>query len=205
VKSGEGITIQVPRRLHHRVSNEGRTKTQLRQRFQVYVGHDNVEIPPMTTAPTNGDLGRIDDEETYSWHVVEDPEETSEGTIPWKLRGLNDRASVTANLQKAKDFLDGLVSSMRDQGGCTGYLGIPPEHHHLVIGKGGQRIGVVRDETGCTVDVPRRGDGNDTIVIRGHREGVEKARELIVEAVDRGQHRGSNSGSNGSSPQRGRR
>jgi polyribonucleotide nucleotidyltransferase len=79
-------------------------------------------------------------------------------------------------------------------------LGIPPEHHYLVIGKGGQKIGIVRDETGCTVDVPRRGDGNDTIVIRGTRDGVERARELIVELVEQGQYR-----SNGSSPQRQRR
>jgi hypothetical protein len=171
------------------VSNEGRTKNQLRQRFQVYVGHDGAEIPPLSATPTNGDLGRIDDDETYSWHVVEDPESTDE-TIPWKLRGSND-----VNLQKAKAFIDELVSSNSEQGNCTGYLGIPPEHHHLVIGKGGQRVSVVRDETGCQVDVPRRGDGNDIIVIRGSREGVEKARELIVEAVESGQRRSSNGGS----------
>ena len=88
---------------------------------------------------------------------------------------------------------------MADQGNCTGYLSIPPEHHHLVIGKGGQRIGVVRVETGCTVEVPKRGDGNDIIVIRGSKEGVERAREMIVEAVKTGQHR-----SNGV-PQRTRR
>jgi polyribonucleotide nucleotidyltransferase len=86
---------------------------------------------------------------------------------------------------------------MREQGNCTGYLGVPPEHHYLVIGKGGQRIGVVRDETGCTIDVPRRGDGNDTIVIRGSKDGVERAREMIVESVENGLHR-----SNGANPQR---
>jgi hypothetical protein len=181
------MIVQVPKKLHHRVSNDGRTKNQLRQRFQVYVSHDGVELPKATT---NG-LGRIDDEETYSWHVTEDPSDTDE-TIPWKIRGSND-----TNLQKAKDFLESLISSMQDQGNCTGYLGVPPEHHFLVIGKGGQRIGIVREETGCTVDVPKRGDGNDTIVIRGNREGVERAKELIVEAVEEGKHR-----SNGASPQR---
>ena len=93
-----------------------------------------------------------------------------------------------------------MISSLHDQGNCVGYLGIPPEHHHLVIGKGGAKIGVVRDETGCTVDVPRRGDGNDTIVIRGSKEGVERAKEMIVDSVEAGQYR-----SNGSSPQRNRR
>jgi polyribonucleotide nucleotidyltransferase len=93
------------------------------------------------------------------------------------------------------------MSSMRDQGNCTGYLCIPPELHYLVIGKGGQRISVVREETGCTIDVPRRGDGNDTIVIRGSKEGIKRAREMIVEAVENGQHRSSN----GASPQRTRR
>jgi polyribonucleotide nucleotidyltransferase len=87
------------------------------------------------------------------------------------------------------------MSSIGQQGNCTGYLGVPPEHHHLVIGKGGQRIASIRDETGCTIDVPKRGDGNDTIIIRGSREGVEKAKELIVEAVEEGQHRSNGNGS----------
>ena len=87
--------------------------------------------------------------------------------------------------------------SVADQGNCTGYLGVPPEHHHLIIGKAGQRIGIIRHETGCTIDVPKRGDGNDTIIIRGVKEGIEKAREMIVETVENGQYR-----SNGSSPQR---
>jgi KH domain len=189
VKSGDGIVVQVPKRLHHRVSNDGRSKNQLRQRFQVYVSHDGAEIPPATKPPVNGTLGRIDDEEeTYSWYVVEDPSSSSDETIPWKLRGSND------NVHKAKEFIESLISSMEDQGNCTGYLGVPPEHHHLVIGKGGQKIGIVRDETGCTVDVPRRGDGSDTIVIRGTKEGVERAKEMIVESVEAGNHR-----SNGSS------
>lgn len=47
------------------------------------------------------------------------------------------------------------------------------------------------------MDVPKRGDGNDTIVIRGSREGVERAKELIVEAVEEEKHR-----SNGASPHR---
>lgn len=151
-----------------------------------------MQVPQQPKYPVNGSLGRIDDEEeTYSWHVVEDPSDSSE-TIPWKLRGSND-----TNLQKAKEYLDELMLSMADQGNCTGYLGVPPEHHHLIIGKGGQRIGIIRNETGCTVDVPKRGDGNDTIIVRGTKEGIERAREMIVETVENGQYR-----SNGSSPQR---
>ena len=116
------MTFQIPKRLHQRVFNDGRTKNQLRQRFQVYVSHDGVELPKVAA---NGDLGRIDEEEeTYSWHVIEDPSDSDE-TIPWKLRGSNE-----GNLQKAKDFLENLVSSVQDQGNCTGYLGVPPEHHH---------------------------------------------------------------------------
>ena len=196
MKSGDGVTVQVLRRLHHRVSNDGRTKNQLRQRFQVFVSHDGAQLPHAPERPVNGELGRIDDEEeTFSWHIVEEPSEASDESIPWKLRGSND-----ANVQKAKEFLDGLITSMSDEGSCTGYLGVPTEHHHLVIGKQGQRIGIVRDETGCTIDVPKRGDGNDTIIIRGTREGVERAKEMIVESVEGGQHR-----SNGSSPQRSRR
>jgi len=162
----------------------------------VFVSHDGAQLPPAPERPINGTLGRIDDdEETFSWHFIEEPSESSDENIPWKLRGSNE-----ANLQKAKELLDGLMASISDEGNCTGYLGVPPEHHHLVIGKQGQRIGVVRDETGCTIDVPRRGDGNDTIIIRGTRDGVERAKEMIVESVENGQYR-----SNGSSSQRTRR
>lgn len=190
----------MPKRLHHRLSNDGRTKNQLRQKWQVYISHDGTAIPPTTTPkPVNGTQSRIDDDntdESYSWHVEEEAPQSDDDTIPWKLRGGNE-----SNVSKAKDHLEQLVASLRDQGNCTGYLGIPPEHHHLVIGKGGARIGAVRDETGCMIDVPKRGEGNDTIVIRGSREGVERAREMIIESVENAP----SNRSNGSSPQRARR
>lgn len=199
MKSGDGVTIQVPKRLHHRLSNDGRTKNQLRQKWQVYLSHDGAQIPSSTKTPVNGAaLGRIDDdtEEPYSWHVEEEStSDNGDATIPWKLRGSNE-----SNIAKAKAHIESLIAGMHGQGNCTGYLGIPPEYHHLVIGKGGSRIGVIRDETGCLIDVPKRGDPKDTIVIRGSKEGVERAREMIVETVESGQHR-----SNGSSPQRTRR
>ena len=197
MRSGDGITLSIPKCLHHRLSNDGRTKIQLRQKFQVYVGHEGADLPPLKSN-SNGVLGRIDDEEEqYSWHVMEEDsvDPSDDSIIPWKLRGSND-----ANIQKAKEFLENIISSLQAQGNCIGYLGVPPEHHHLIIGKGGARIGIVRDETGCTIDVPRRGDGNDTIVIRGSKDGVERAKEMIVELVEAGQYR-----SNGSSPQRNRR
>jgi KH domain len=189
--------VHVPRRLHHRVSNDGKTRNHLRNRLQTYVSHDGVEPPPAAQPPVNGTQGRIDDdEETYSWHVIDDTSETSEDTIPWKLRSNNE-----SNLQKAKEHIEELISSLQDQGNCTGYLGIPPEYHHLIIGRGGQRIGHIRDETGCTVDVPRRGVESDIIVIRGNKDGVEKAREMIIDAVESASsHR-----SNGSGPNRSRR
>jgi len=199
VKSGDAVTVQVPKRLHHRLSNDGRTKNQLRQKWQVYVSHDGAHILSTIKSPVNGaSLARIDgdiDDTSYSWHVEEETADANPETIPWKLRGANE-----INVTKAKDHIEGLIASMRDQGNCTGYLGIPPEQHHLVIGKGGAKIGVVRDETGCVIDVPKKGEGNDTIVIRGTREGVERAREMIIESVENGQLR-----SNGSSPQRSRR
>jgi KH domain len=169
--------VQVPRRLHHRVTNDGRTKNELRRRFQVHVSHDGADIPRLV--PTNGTLGRIDeDEEQYPWHVVKAPEDSSDESIPWKLRGQE------SNLQKAKRFLDDIIQSVGKLGNWTGNLGVPPEHHHLVIGTGGQRISQIRQETDCTVDVPRRGDGNDVIVIRGTRDGIEKAKDMILESVE---------------------
>lgn len=178
--------------MHHRLFNDGRIKNQFRQQFSVYISLDGNEIPPATSNTVNGAIGRIDDEEEmFAWHVVEDSTDSTDNTISWKLRGNEN------NLQRAKDHINGLIASLREQGNCTGYLRVPPEHHHLIIGKGGQRIGSVRDETRCNIDVPKRGDGGETIVIRGTRDGVEKAKEMIVELVENGQHR-----SNGASPQR---
>jgi KH domain len=185
VKSNDGITVQIPRHLHHRVSNDGRTKNQLRQRYQVYVSYEGAQIPPATKPPVNGTLGRIDDDEQpFSWHVLEDAANPTNETIRWRLRSSNE-----ANLLKAKTFLEDIVKSIPNGPLATGFLSIPSEHHYLIIGKGGQQIGQVRDKTGCTIDVPNRGDKNDVIIIRGCRNGVEKAKELIIEAVEQGQYR----------------
>jgi len=167
----------VPGRLHHRVSNDGRTKNELRRRFQVHVSHDGVEIPPPVR--TNGAIGRIDEEEArYPWHVIKDPDESSDNSIPWKLRGQE------INLQKARRYLEEIIESMGKLGNWTGHLSVPPKHHRLVVGSGGQRISQIRQETDCTVDVPRQGDENDVIVIRGSRDGIEKAKDMILESVE---------------------
>jgi KH domain len=63
-------------------------------------------------------------------------------------------------------------------------LKIPPAQHCLLLANGGQPINQIREQTGCTVDVPKEGDYDDTIIISGSRDGVEKAKKLIMESVE---------------------
>ena len=65
-----------------------------------------------------------------------------------------------------------------------------------MIGPGGRNINSIRDQTGCTIQVPNAksgkggsGDG-EAIEIVGTVEGCEDAKELVLEFVRNGAARG---------------
>lgn len=189
VKEQAGETVQVPRKLHHAVSNNGQFFRKLRADHHVSVDHAGHAVPEKPAAPApsatrTGALPLITDDEdssgdVHSFTIVETTASAEEGDIPWVLRGTPE------NVEKAKKAIE---SALRQAAGqtATGYLVLPdPRTYRHVIGQGGSKVNAIRKQSGCRITVPRDQAG-DAIEIVGSREGVEKAKELILAAVREG-------------------
>jgi rRNA processing protein Krr1/Pno1 len=189
VKDQPGETVQVPRALHHAISNRGQIFRKFKNDFNVTVDHAGETLPPRPAAPTSaraagGALPLITDEEdssadVHSWKVVEQTS-TEEGDIPWVLRGQAD------NIEKVKKAIQSAIDQASKQT-ATGYLVLPdPRTYRFVIGQGGSTVNAIRKQTGCKITVPRDQAQGEAIEVVGTKEGVEKAKEAILEAVREG-------------------
>lgn len=187
VKEQAGETVQVPRKMHHAISNNGQFFRRLRSDHHVSVDHAGHTIPEKPAAPSpetrGGALPLITDDEdnandVHSWTIVE-LTSAEEGEIPWVLRGSPE------NVEKAKKAIEKALKEAKDQN-ATGYLVLPdPRTYRHVIGQGGSKVNSIRKQSGCKITVPRDQAG-DAIEIVGSKEGVEKAKELILDAVREG-------------------
>ena len=190
-KEQPGVTIQVPKNIHHTISDNGQFFRKLRNNHQVTVEHAGAEVPPKSSAPSNtrangGALPLITDDQeaaadSHSWNVLSStatgPE--FEGEIPWVLRGSSE------NIEKARAQLLAAIEQASKHD-TTGYLVLPdPRTYRYVIGQGGSKVNSIRKQTGCKVQVPRDQAG-EAIEVSGSAEGVEKAKDLILEAVREG-------------------
>ncbi|KAK3381389.1 hypothetical protein B0H63DRAFT_202447 [Podospora didyma] len=189
VKEQEGETIQVPRAMHHAVSNNGQFFRKLKSDCHVSVDHAGQAIPkkpeaPAATRATGAALPLITDDEeatadVHSWNVVEHTS-AEEGDIPWVLRGSPE------NIEKAKKALEAALEQAKRQT-ATGYLILPdPKTYRFVIGQGGSKVNTIRKQSGCKITVPRDQAKGEAIEVAGTKDGVEKAKVLILEAVREG-------------------
>jgi rRNA processing protein Krr1/Pno1 len=188
IKQQQGETLQIPRNVHHVVSNSGQLFRQLRNNFQVTVDHGGQSIPakPSSSArAVEGSLPLITDDadaatDVHSWKIVSF-ESGEEGEIPWILRGSAE------NVAKAKDvILKNLEQAKAND--STGYLILPdPRTYRYVIGQNGSKVKSIRNQSNCQIQVPRDQAKDEAIEILGTREGVEKAKDLILAAVREGQ------------------
>lgn len=193
VKAQKSETVDVPRSAHHLISENGSFFRQLRNNHRVMVDHAGQQPPPSPAGPTasrtrtnGGALPLITDDaeagpEKHSWELVaslaseDDP--SYAGTIPWVLRGQPE------SVEKARGLLQNAIEAAGKHG-WTGYLILPdPKAHRLVVGPGGSQVNTIRKETGCKVAVPRGQDKGEAIEIVGTREGVEKAKRMILDVV----------------------
>lgn len=197
VKSQAGETVQVPRHLHHLVADNNDFFKRLRRDYKVSVDHAGHQLPPKPAAAEGGKARKsangaslpliTDDDaesgaEKYSWEIVDlNPAEgDSSETIPWVLRGPAD------SLPQAKKKLEAAIEAA-SKPKSTGYLILPdPRSYRLVVGPGGSTINGIRRKTGTNVFVPRDQAQGEAIEITGPKEGVEQARQLILEAVAKG-------------------
>ncbi|KAM7207481.1 hypothetical protein V8F20_002167 [Naviculisporaceae sp. PSN 640] len=195
VKEQQGETVQVPRALHHSISNNGQFFRKLKSDTQVTVDHAGHSLPPKPAAPAaaranSGSLPLITDDAdesaaAHSWNVVETTS-SEEGDIPWVLRGSPE------GIEKAKKAIEAALEQAKQQT-ATGYLILPdPRTHRYVIGQGGSKVNSIRKQSGCKITVPRDSNKGEAIEVIGTKEGVEKAKELILAAVQEGQRNASN-------------
>lgn len=185
--------IEIPKSLHHTVSNNGRLFANLRNQGIIVV-HDGVRAPPkpesgVSTPRTNGNAPLITDDpaDAFSWNIITTgPLAGDDDMIPWILRGQSDE-SVAAARKKVEEALE-----KASKPSTTGYLILSdPKLHRHVVGKGGSKVGEIRDKTGCVIQVPQNKPGNasEAITIVGDRDACEEAKEMILEAVEEGQSR----------------
>jgi predicted PilT family ATPase len=135
VKGQEGETIQVPRHLHHIVSDNGQFFRQLRNQHKITVDHAGQQPPQKPAAAeagkarkgANGALPLITDDSTggadeHSWEIIDTnaPEEGADlsATIPWVIRG------PAENLPKARQRLEAAIEAA-SKPSSTGYLILP--------------------------------------------------------------------------------
>lgn len=197
VKGQEGETVNVPRHLHHLISDNGQFFRRLRNEHKVTVDHAGHQLPPRPASTeagksrkgANGALPLITDDTTsgadaHSWEIV-DNNPLEEGadpsvTIPWILRG------PAENLPKARQTLESAIESA-SKPTSTGYLILPdPRSYRLVVGPGGSTINNIRRKTGTKVQVPRDQAKDEAIEIVGTKEGCEQARQMILDIVSKG-------------------
>ncbi|MCJ1351064.1 MAG: hypothetical protein MMC33_001046 [Icmadophila ericetorum] len=190
-KEQQGETIHIPRHLHYVISDNGLIFRRLRNEHNITIDHAGQQPPPKSSSkqpprPSDGDTLPLitddpDSKGKFSWEVIDSGAGNGEvGDIPWVLRGSpEDVAKARARVQK-------LLDQARKHS-ATGYLVLPdPRTYRYIIGTGGSKISEIRKRTGCKITVPRDGAKGEPIEIVGSREGVEEAKEIILEVVENG-------------------
>lgn len=198
----EGETVRVPRRLHHAVSDGGQFFRRLRNEHNVTIDHAGQRPPAQAGGATlqirnrvnaNGSVSlplitddissenNSDNLAHHSWEVADntnDADEINENTtIPWVLHGSAE------SVNQARALLERTVADAARQT-TIGYLILPdPRTYRFVVGQGGTQVNTIREKTGTRVTVPKSQAQGEAIEIRGEREGVEQAKEMILGVV----------------------
>ncbi|KAE8445099.1 hypothetical protein EG329_013701 [Mollisiaceae sp. DMI_Dod_QoI] len=187
-KEQAGETVQVPRKVHHSISDNGQFFRKLRNDHQVTVDHAGHKLPPKPSAEQSAwsivsDMPLITDEDVTDAHQFRTTGlsvSSDDGEIPWVLRGSPE------SIAKAKATLAAAIEQAL-KNDTMGHLTLPdPTTYRYVIGQGGSKVNSIRKATGCKITVPRDQAANQPIEIIGSAEGVEKARQLILKAVKDG-------------------
>lgn len=193
IKDQRGVTVQVSRRLHHAVSDNGQFFRRLRNEHKVTVDHGGQQPParpsvrPRSQEKDGRALPLITDQQenmnNHSWETVENHDtEGEEGEIPWILHGSPENVTRAQHaLQRAME------QAQSQQQSSVGYLTLPdPRTYRFVIGQGGSQINAIRRQTGCKITVPRDQSKGEAIEIVGSRDGIEQAKDIILETVQNG-------------------
>jgi rRNA processing protein Krr1/Pno1 len=201
IKEQEGETVQVPRKYHNVISDGGQFFRKMRNEHKVTVDHAGQQPPPRSAGANNprgrangGATPLITDDpssDAHSWELIDNSAGAYNGddgdtTIPWILRGSPE------NVSKARSVLESALASAQKPS-WTGYLVLPdPKAHRFIIGPGGSQINSIRKKTGTRVQVPRNNEEGEAVEIVGTKEGVEEAKDIILDVVRGGGGGGGN-------------
>jgi predicted PilT family ATPase len=193
IKEQEGETINVPRKFHHDIADNGQFFRRLRNDHKVTVDHAGQQPPPRPAAHNprgraNGGTAMplITDDpsssaDAHSWELVDNSAvyEGADGdeAIPWILRGSPE------SVAKAKAQLEKALADA-EHPSWSGYLILPdPKTYRHIIGPGGSQINSIRKKTGTKVQVPRGQGEGEAVEIVGTKEGCEEAKQIILDIV----------------------
>ncbi|KAK0249226.1 hypothetical protein B0A54_17272 [Friedmanniomyces endolithicus] len=187
-KDQEGETMAVPRRFHHTVANNGQFFRNLRNNHQVTVDHAGQRPPAKPSTPTpnraaGAAMPLITDDpsaeaDNHHWELHELNSSAEDGEIPWVLSGPSPEA-----LAAARSKLERALQEAQKQD-SIGFLILPdPRAHRHVIGQGGSVINRIRKESGANIQVPKDQTRGEAIQITGTKDGVESARDAILEVL----------------------
>ncbi|CCF55595.1 hypothetical protein KAFR_0A01570 [Kazachstania africana CBS 2517] len=114
-------------------------------------------------------------------YILADDEET-EAKEPKK--NTIDEAKKKQALETATKIIEDRVSKA-PAAKFVGYVWVSDvKRFNKIIGPGGSNIKQIREATGALINVPRKSDApNDVVYIRGTKEGVEKAAEMVVKSL----------------------
>ena len=99
-------------------------------------------------------------------------------------------SSTENDVAKAKDLIIAAIEQAL-KNSTIGYLTLPdPSTYRYVIGQGGSKVNSIRKATGCKITVPRDQARDEGIEISGSADGIEKAKDLVLDAVKEGKSGG---------------
>ncbi|KAI9666892.1 MAG: hypothetical protein M1831_001397 [Alyxoria varia] len=201
LRKQEGETVDVPAYLHALLAEpgDGNLAKSLRRELRVTTDYPKQSAPrsdtlrPIANGATTSSLPLITDDThvsegadvniQHSWDVAAPSAKDEDGsTISWVLKGEPD------NVAKAKERVLEAIKDAEET--HIGNLGLADSGMYgLIIGPQGSTINRIRKQTGCKIDVPQQGSTGGAVVIRGGKEGIEQAKEMILETVNAGPRR----------------
>ncbi|QLG74797.1 hypothetical protein HG535_0H01240 [Zygotorulaspora mrakii] len=152
--------------------------------------------------------GSGDEKIKFISEEIDSSEESAlEGTIPWRLSyepvnlddlfedddakktktesdPSNDSNKKQSAIEKAVKIIEGRIA-LAPSANTVGYIWTAnPKNFNKIVGPAGSNIKKLREATGTVINVPKKSDKiNDTIVIKGTKEGVEKAADMITKQL----------------------
>jgi len=188
-KDAASTDIQVPLKYHHAIADNGQFFRRLRSDLKVSVDHKGTSPPQRPAALSTrkagsgmplitDDAGAGASDDNVSWVVHNLHEGAPEGEITWALSGASPESLDKASARVKKALADAQKLTH------AGFLVLPdPSSYRRVVGPQGSTINDIRAKTGTKIQVPKAQSGDEAIEITGTQDGVENAKEMILNAI----------------------